>query len=98
MKKYYPQNIELIQELTWASCHVVLFDHTGTFFPPPNQADTDTEHQPSGAGAPGQLDDSPSKSQSVSQMHADQTTAALITRVHRHLPADVTSSSAASKS
>ena len=84
VKKFYPQSIERIQELTWASCHVVLFDHS-TFFPPANQADA--EHQPSGAGAPGQLDDSPSKlRQPVSQVHVDQTTAALITRVRRHPP------------
>lgn len=36
---------------------------------------------------PGELDDSPSKRQPVSQVHVDQTTAASIARVHRHLPA-----------
>ncbi|KAG6819920.1 hypothetical protein H0H93_007391 [Arthromyces matolae] len=37
---------------------------------------------------PGQIDDTPSKRQPVSQAHVDQTTKASIDRVHRHLPAN----------
>ncbi|KAJ3512656.1 hypothetical protein NLJ89_g3398 [Agrocybe chaxingu] len=36
---------------------------------------------------PGEIDDSPDKRQPVAQVHVDQTTAASIARVHRHLPA-----------
>ncbi|CAA7262495.1 unnamed protein product [Cyclocybe aegerita] len=36
---------------------------------------------------PGEIDDSPEKRQPVAQVHVDQTTAASIARVHRHLPA-----------
>ena len=37
---------------------------------------------------PGQTDSSPDKRQPVQQAHVDQTTAASIARVHRHLPPD----------
>lgn len=37
---------------------------------------------------PGEVDDSPQKRQPVPLAHVDQTTAASITRVHRHLPAE----------
>ncbi|KZP11663.1 hypothetical protein FIBSPDRAFT_799991 [Athelia psychrophila] len=37
---------------------------------------------------PGEIEDTPEKRQPVAQVHVDQTTAAAIARVHRHVPAD----------
>ncbi|KAF8893418.1 hypothetical protein BD779DRAFT_1506155 [Infundibulicybe gibba] len=68
--EYYPESIELIKECTGAS-RVVLFDHSDNI---------------SGSPPPSGEVDKPGKRQPVSQTHVDQTPAASVARVHRHLP------------
>ena len=86
-RECYPESEELIKKLTGAN-KVVIFDHSkyiSRSFPfctiYSSQSLAIRRH------TPGQFD-GPGKRQPVQQVHVDQTTAASIARVHRHLPPD----------
>ena len=80
-RKYHPDTEELLKKVTDAS-KIVLFDH---------RIDVAVLYSEYSRPAiprhvPGTIDNSPDKPQRVMQAHVDQTVAASVARVHRHLP------------
>lgn len=88
-KEYYPESVELLKQLTGAN-RVVIFDHSKLFIRTSASAWYLTVRIAIAVRRrrPGEIDDSPQKREPVPRVHVDQTTAASVARVHRHLPAE----------
>ncbi|KAH8980701.1 hypothetical protein EDB86DRAFT_2979020 [Lactarius hatsudake] len=87
--EYYPESIELLKQLTGASC-VVLFDHSEFIRPQNARTPANCVHLVVTAirrRRPGVID-TPQARQPVPGVHVDQTTTLAIVWVQRHLPAE----------
>lgn len=85
-REYYPESEELVKKLTGAS-RVVIFDHSMYKLPVLSHALFIPYFPAIRRHTPGVIDsDSPTTRQPARLVHVDQSTAAAIERVHRHLP------------